>query len=68
MVEFTQNKDRADLTPDQEVAMTRARALVDDLRAVCELEAQLLRDEHARPETTTDEARKCRGDARHSRS
>jgi hypothetical protein len=68
MVQFTQAKDWLDLASDQDLAMKRVRALVEDLRAVCELEAHLLRDEKARRHLGSDEGRKCSSNGRHSRS
>lgn len=48
MLQLTpEENDISDLQSDQELAMKRVRALVDDLRAVCELEAQTLLEKTA---------------------
>jgi hypothetical protein len=43
MLHVSEREEPLDLMWDQKIAMQRAKALVDELRAVCELEAQILR-------------------------
>jgi len=55
MLQLTPEDDISDLQSDQELAIKRARALVDDLRLVCELEAKTLREKPADEERVFSE-------------